>query len=358
MTVALFASLLALAAPSQTDIKRVDLAQIALSFDCPKTWDVSTNKKSEVHIILPVPDTQTTATIDIYPINFVSDPDVWQLSQQAFSKDLKREMVKQWQEEILGVPLLLTRVNYMERGATKTSTTGLLYASNPRKLMYRLVSAPEDFDKADFAWRSAMQTLRTFTNRPLTAQVPGKTGDPKEPVDLPTKPPKHIVFEGNGSGSRPIRKAEKAFDLVIANRKVQLRYPAEWTLKQETTGLISLSNAGLSVSVTINAFSTLDSESPKRALFQTSSITLDQFVKVERRTEPPEGTNLAGATLAVVWRVGTAVNGPLRTCDASVSLGDFYLIASYRSTDVARAAAEQKLVETLLDQLSIEPAAS
>ncbi len=354
MTLVAFAALLALVSPQQTEVKRVDLAQIGLSFDCPKTWDVSSNKKAEVHIILPVPDAQTTATVDIYPTNFVSETNIWQLSQEGLAKSMKREIVRQWQEEVLGVPLLLTRVNYTERGNTKTSTTGLLYSDSPRKLMYRLVSAPEDFDKADYAWRTAMQTLRTYTNRPLTPQSPGKEPDPKIPDVLPDKPPKHIVFDTHNTGARPIKKADKSFDMVIANRKVQLRYPADWTFKQDANGVILLSNPGVANPVSITALSTLDSDAPQRALFKASSTTLDQFVKVDRREEAPSSTNLAGATLWTVWRTGKTTNGYLRTCDACVSLGDFYLLAGYKSTDATRSAAEQKLVENLLDQISVE----
>jgi len=354
MTLASFAVLLALFSPQQTELKRVDLAQIGLSFDCPKTWDVSSNKKAEVHIILPVPDAQTTATIDIYPTNFVAEPNIWQLSQEGLAKSMKREMVRQWQEEILGVPLLLTRVNYTERGNTKTSTTGLLYSDSPRKLMYRLVSAPEDFDKADYAWRTAMQTLRTYTSRPLAPQSPGKEPDPKTPAVLPDKPPTHIIFDAHNTGTRPVKKADKTFDMVIANRKVQLRYPSDWEFKQDASGVILLSNPGLSSPVTVNVLSTLDSDAPQKALFKASSATLDQFVKVDRRDEAPSSTNLPGATLWTVWRTGKSANGYLRTCDACISLGDFYLLAGYKTTDNTKAAPEQKLVESLLDQMSVE----
>jgi hypothetical protein len=351
MTLASFAALLTLVSPHQADLKRVDLAQIALSFDCPKTWEITTNKKSEVHIILPVPDAQTSATLDIYPTNFVSEPEIWQLSQEAF--------VRQWKEEVLGVPLLLTRVNYTEKGTAKTSATGLLYSDTARKMMYRLVAAPEDFDKADYAWRTALQTFRTFNNRPLTPQDPGKKPDPKAPpVELPATPPKHIIFDSASTGARPIKKADKIFEMVIANRKVQLRYPNDWSFKQDASGIILLSNPGVSSPVSVNVFSTLDSDTPQKALFRASSMTLDQFVKVDRREEPPSSTNLAGGTLWTVWRTGKTTNGVLKSCDACVCLGDFYLVAGYKCADLTRAAAEQKLVEALLDQMSVETSAS
>ncbi len=362
MITALIASFLALQAPAQAATKKVDLAQIALSFDCPKTWEINPNKKAEVHIVLPVPDAQTSATLDIYPVNFDAEPHIWQLSQEALTKQMKRDLVRQWEEEILGVQLLLTRANYVVKSVSRTSVVGLLYNDGPRKMMYRLIAAPEDFDKADFAWRTSLLTLRSYNGRPLSPQIPGKSVvvDPKQPVDLPTKPPKEITLSGTGpgNGSRPPKKAEKSLDLTVANRKVQLRYPADWTVAQDSAGAITMSNAGVTVPLTVSVLSTLDSDTAHRTLFKVSSETLNDFVKVNQRDEPPSATNLAGSTLERVWRNGVGDKGPLVTCDAVVGLGDFYLVLKYRTADAAKSAGERRVVEALLDQLSIESSGS
>src|SRR5262249_52880941 len=132
MTVALLASVLALSSAQQTDSKNVDLAQIGLSFSCPKSWEITTDKKANVEIVFPIPDTQHTANLNIYPVAFDQDTATWQHMQDVFGKTLKRDVAKQWQEEILGVPLLLTRSNYSEKNVPLASVTGLLYSSNPK----------------------------------------------------------------------------------------------------------------------------------------------------------------------------------------------------------------------------------
>lgn len=358
MTVAILSAALALLG-QQSDTKQVDLAQIGLSFTCPKTWEVTTNKKAEVHIVLPVPDTQDKAELDIFPVNFDSDSDTWQHMQEVFAKNFKRELVRQWQEELLSVPLLLTRTNYTEKGKLEASVTGLLYSSDPRKLMYRLVASPDDFDKADYAWRSTMQSMRTYSGHALSPQVPGTDTkkDPKNgkgPDILPDKPPQHVIFDGSHNGTRPVKKADKSLEVTVANRKVQFRYPSSWTVSQDASGAIQLKSPGVSTPVTVGVFSTLDSDAPQRALFKSSSATLDTFAKVDHREEAPASNNLAGATVWTIWRAGTAASGALYTCDAAVSLGDFYVLAGYRCTDSSRSQAEHKLIATLLDEISVE----
>lgn len=359
---ALFACVLALAAPQASTpqvptTQRVDLAQIGLSFDAPKEWEVTYDRRSrDYSIVVPVPDSSDAkARLVISPVNFRAEKDVWQLSQATFHKNAKREIVRQWEEELLGVPLLLTKVNWNVRSVAQTEVVGLHYADSPRKMMFRLTAAAEDFDKVNFVWRNALLSLRTFDGKAPQANDPNRPFDPKVKPELPTRPPVRNTVD---SVNRPatnasLTKGDGSFDLEVARRAVVLRYPTAWKV-EANNGVLTLTHPNVANPVRVTVSSTLDSDPAPRALFRQASQTLADYTKVERRDEILPRPNAAAATLASVWRRGPSANGTLFTLDATVANGEFYLLAGFRSSNPATIGAERRLVEELLEQLTLE----
>lgn len=344
---------LALRSLAQGEGKRVDLALIALSLDCPKEWVVTTDKKKNVKIVFQIPSGSTAAAVEIFPTNFVEEKDRWQLIQAEFARTSKRELVRQWEEEVLGVPLLLTRVNYSEGGNQKTAVNGLLYNDSARKMWYRITAAPEDFDNADYAWRTVLQTMRTFSGSALKAQVPGVKPDPKKPVDdLPTKPPTVTQIDDPTKHSRAeVRRPFKSLDVVIANRKVSFQYPDNLRVEQAPTGVIQLFIPNVSSPLLVNLFSTLDSDPSERALFKASSESLNKLLKVERRDESGPTKSISGADLHTIWRRGTGQSGILTCLDAVVSLDAFYALISWSNPGTS--ISERQAIDAALRQLSV-----
>lgn len=340
--------------------KRYDLPQIALSFDCPTNWTISTDKKGDTKAFIPLEGSSEKAELDIYPANFVSEKEIWQLSQATMVQQMKRKLEEQSEEVILGVPLLLTKFSYDETNNPKVCLVGLIYNAAPRKLYFRLTASAEDFDKAEFSWRQAMQTLRTFDGRPAKPQDPtvkvnpGKSDGKKPPVseDLPTKPPT-ISEVKPANQPRPIKKAEQVLAMSVANRDLKFYYPTGWTAVRDDKGVITLTHPGVKNPIKMTLSSTLDSDPPAKALFKVSSATLDDYTKVNKRDEVP-GKNLPGSDFIYIWRSGVGQSGPLYTCDAVGWTGDFYWMIAYRSDSPASVAGERKLLEALIDQMSVE----
>lgn len=353
MTTALLAAIALRTLITQGEGKRVDLALIALSFNCPKDWVVTVDKKKNVKIVFPVPSGSTAATVEIFPTNFVGEKDQWQLIQAEFVRTSKRELVRQWEEEILGVPLLLTRANFLDGTTQRSTVNALLYNDSARKMWFRLTAAPEDFDSADYAWRTALQSLRTFSGAPLKAQVPGVKPDPKkQPEELPTRPPNVTqIDDPTKQPKKDQRHPFKSFELMIANRKVRLQFPDTCKIDQGPDGLLKLTIPGVANPLTLNVFSNLDSDPSERALFKASSETLARLPKVERRDELGPTPNLANAVLHSIWRRGSGADGSLTTLDAAISVDPFYALASWSVKGVSTQ--ERQLVDAVLRELTL-----
>ncbi len=328
-----------------------DSELLQMRFTYPKTWLLSTNKKSETRILIPVENSSERALVEIIPVIFRSDSTVWQLSQAGINKTLMRDVDRQWEEEILGVPLLLTKTSYKQEGNQKTTLTGLFYTLSPYKLMYRLTASPEAFDKADFDWKQALLSLRTTDGSLPKKEDPSvKIAMPNPKDDIPHPVTPHSLDD---KVKVVVVKAPVAATVEISGHKAELHVPAGWTVKADKPGTFMLSSPGLSAPLLVSVASTLDSDPPATALFKASGASLDQFVKVNSREENMPRANRAGAQLVQIWRTGTSAKGELTSGEACGLTGEYYFLLTYRG-EGAKAASERKMIEALVEQMSVE----
>ncbi len=331
---------------------------LGLKFSYPKTWEVTTNKKSESRILIPIENTSDRAVIEVIPVNFRGEPQIWQLSQVGINHTLKRDIERQWDEEILGVPLLLTKVSYTEQGSQKTAETGLVYTLGFNKMMYRITASPDEFDKADYAWRQVLQSLRTWDGEMPTVEDPSKKIERKEvpkggfAKDEVAHP--QIPHEINGQGAFKPVKSPIAANFEFGGHKLELRLPAGWKAEPRKDGSYVLTEAGVNGPVTLAAYPVAGADPADIALQKASANSLNDFTRVDSRDESLPTRNKAGAIVAAVWRSGKNASGALFSCEGSCQSGDYYLIASFRTTEAARWKAERAQIQALLDRMSIE----
>lgn len=318
----------------------------------PKAWQVTPIKKtSDVKLSIPIEGSSQKATLELYNVGFNSEKDVWQLGQKSINERMKREVMRQWEEEFLGVPMLLTKVSFVDKEGPQILLTGLIYSRTAKKLMFRLAASPDDYDKAEFAWRETMNTFRTGSA--WEAEDPSKKPDPKAPPR--TLLPKPVVTKANSLDNEvKITKPPVAIAATIAGRKVEVRIPGEWAGKVQEDGSIVLSHPEVGGTLRLTLASSLDSDPPQRALLISSSKTLNDFQKVSKRDESAPAKNKAGAMVSAVWRTGTQAQGDLFTCDAASTSGDYYFLLNFRCVNAGKVGAERKIVETLLQNCSIE----
>lgn len=330
----------------------LEMPDLGLAITHPKTWQINTVKKTQdLKVLIPIEGSSQKAVLELYNVSFNSEKDVWQLGQKAINDRMKRELMRQWEEEFLGVPMLLTKVSFVDKSGPQILLTGLIYSRTNKKLMFRLAASPDDYDKAEFAWRETMNTIRT--GRPLKPEDPTQKPDPKDPVKTQLPAPA-IVKPNSLDPEVKITKPPVAIAATVSGRKVELRIPGEWAGKVEEDGTVTLTNPDITGGVKVVLASGLDSDPAPRALLKSSSKTLGDFQKVAKRDESTPEKNRAGAMIASVWRTGTNAQGDLYTCDASGANGDFYLILHFRSNSTSKIGAERKLIETLLNNITIE----
>ncbi|MCA1996198.1 MAG: hypothetical protein LDL56_03105 [Armatimonadetes bacterium] len=323
---------------------------LGLQLDVPKDWK-SVQRKGAMQLLLP--PTLGGGRIEIFSANFKKEPETWQAIEAAMAAQLKREVVRQWQEELLGVPLLLTHTRWRAGEANQEALSGLLYAWTPRKMLFRLQTSEAGFPDAVVAWRQALSTLRTTDGRLPVAEDPNKPWDPAE-LQKPITPAPKTRLEPPKSGNRPAELAPVAVDTTVAGRAAVLRIPTGWMAEKAGDFEWSLRHPELPFPIRVGVFSTLDSPAPERTLLRASSESLGRFARVDRRNEPKPETNKAGALVRQVWRFGQGDAGPLWTLEAVGSKDRLYWLASAQG-EGAIPAGVQRLIASLLQSMSLEP---
>jgi hypothetical protein len=334
--------------------------QLGLSFTHPTTWVLTSEnpktkghhkkKKSDddsAHFTLPLQGATSTADLLVMRASFSGSADVWQMVQADANKNMKRTVEKQWQEEILGVPLLLTKIDYTDNGEAKTTVTGLLYNASANKFLFRLTGPAADFDKAQYEFDNSMQSLRTLDNTLPKAQEADKPVAKEDERGLkhviiaPTPPPKY-------------RLAPIAVPITVSTKSIVLRIPKGWSAKDVKDNVLTLDNPELGYPVQVTLATSLDSDPPSIALSKANGISLADFRTVTKRYDSPIAVNDAGCTTESTWRDGLGAHGKLMSMEAVGVSGDFYFIASCRPVPGPTYIAQKKLIDGLLSEISID----
>lgn len=327
-------------------------AEFGFTITIPPTWS-QTSRREPWRFAIPVPSSDTPARLEIFAANFRSDIESWRAIERSFAQQQGDTVVRQWEEEILSVPLLLTRLN---RASGEVVLSGLLYNWASRKLRFRITAANEpSLQEAEFQFRQAILTIRTFDGQPLRPEDP--TGPPPpafDPTARPAQPPR-VVTIGAGRPDRTSQRPEIQIPARTSGRDVLLLIPAGWTGQARGETLV-LTHERLQGEVVVQLASTIDGAPPARALLRSSVETLALFDTVARRNERKPHTNRAGGQVAFVWREGQTAEGPLLALDALVANNPIYAQVRFRSHSGVGTAEMRALVQDLIDHMTVEQA--
>lgn len=288
--------------------------------------------------------------LTIVHASFSDAPEKWQQIQADTNRNQKREVERQWQQEILSVPLLLTRISYDQNGTPTTTVTGLLYNAAPYKLLFRLTGPTAGFDGAQYQFTQAMETLRTTSDTLPSAQEPGK---PITPPVVPGPDAKHAIF---GKTKVPPQQAPLSLPVTVGTRKMVLRVPEGWTLDKVDADSAVLRNPEVKDGVTVKLYASATAARPADALNAAANKTLEEYKTVDLREDTTGEPNKAGNPMLAVWRKGTAAKGPYATLDAVVVAGDYYMLFALHPSPGEDLNHERKVVQAMLDAVGLEPA--
>ncbi len=326
---------------------------LGLQFTHPAGWKVSKKEKDRTFISIPVSGSTEPAELQVIRTDFHADKDIFQAVQLRINEQMKRQVVRQWEQDILGVPMLFTRINFQDKGVSKSVLTGLFNTRTSLKMLVRLTSREADYDAVSYEFHQAMETLRTTDGKIPLADDPGIKLDPapKKPVALP--PPAKVI-DGDKKVVESVKPTQTA-EATVSLRKVKLLYPEGWTAEPAEGNKLVLKHPEVRDPLVVELYTTLDSDPPQRALFKTSTASLALFTQVTAREDKAAAVNKAGATISSVWRTGKTEKGELASYEAAGSEGEYYFLTSYKQTDMALYRVERKLVEALIDLLTLEP---
>ena len=328
--------------------------ELNFTFEHPKAWKVVTSKKAISTVTIPLPEGQGDATMVIYAMAFERTPELWLTLQSDVAVQMKAELERQWTEELLGVPLLLTKTHTAPKGVPTTVLQGLLFSATPRKLLFRLSAGPSAFPAAEAEWRKVWPSFRTVDGTSVKPEDPNRVPEPAGPKAKPIERPSPInVISGGGSVPDPVL-APVAIDCTAAGRKLRLRVPEGWSGTIAEDGAIELKSALVSRTLRVIVLSTLDSDPPGRALFKGSPRTLEKFSPVRLREEPKPRPNAARAMVSWVWRVGAGDKNPMRSFDAVGQSADFYWMFGVAWDGDAYLPAEHAALLALVEAMSVE----
>ncbi|HRF59705.1 MAG TPA: hypothetical protein PLH94_07310 [Fimbriimonadaceae bacterium] len=335
----------------QSGEKTITDPELGLSFTHPKSWQVSRDRSKAWKITMPL-EGGVKASLEIFAVSFREPADRWQEYQALANQNLKRTVDRQWQEEILGVPMLLTRIYYSQKDVPMATLVGLLYGAVPKKMNFRLTAPSAGFEQAEQEWRTALQSLRTISGKLPDAEDPSKP--PPDPVLQPATPKNQAVLKPP-TQEKPTRKVRGRAKLPAraAGRDVVFTYPGGWTATPDGDGFV-LTRGGFKGRLRLEVLGTLDSPPPARALSALSGNSLGEFSKVTLRDETRPSYNKAGAMVTWVRREGLNVDQPLIIQQAVGDCGDYYWLIDYRSDDPRSARRERGAIQDLLDIAFVE----
>jgi hypothetical protein len=310
-------------------------------------------KPDEGTVVFSIPGANgaAPAELTIVRASFSGAPEKWQQIQADANRNQKREVERQWQQEILGVPLLLTRIAYTKDGTATTTLTGLLYNAAAYKLLFRLSGPTATFDNAQYEFTQAMETLRTTDDSLPKAQEPDKPVAP--PPGAATPDQKHTLFEK--PKAKP-KVAPVALNVAVGERKMLLRVPEGWTLEKFESDTATLRNPSVKSPLTIKLFPVSTSTRPTDALIAAANASFEEFKTVSLREDSPGTPNKAGNPMLAIWRKGVSASGPHAAVDAVVVAGDYYILVAGRPTPGDELESERKTIQALLDIVGLEPA--
>jgi hypothetical protein len=340
-----------------SDVKLYRNNILNIQFEHPKAWKVETNRRNESRILIPIEGTQETALLEILPVTFESEKDIWLTAQKTVVANARYELVRQWEEEILRVPMLLTRYTFPNSRGVQVVTSALLYSDWPRKFFWRLSAGTFEYEKAEFAWRQVLQTLRTVDGsefKVLDPNAPREKNRKVVPVEAVTT---KTVMIDDGTGSRRkggVETGEQLTEARAAGRDVVVRGPKGWAVLTGEGGF-TLRHPELEGPLRMKVESSLDADPAGRALFLASSRSLGLYASVAERKEQLPKPNPAGAKTAWVFRTGKSAQGFLSTWEATVEKGDFYLVLSYETTSTREVERARKLLDQFLRLASVDP---
>ncbi|MDX2064787.1 MAG: hypothetical protein SFX74_03485 [Fimbriimonadaceae bacterium] len=306
--------------------------EMNLSFTHPTAWKITKREKRDQRVIFTVPlEGSKSGELELIRAQFRGEKDAWQSLQLTSNELQKRTVTRQWEQTVLGVPLLFTQVQFTDRGTAYTQVSGLFYSRTVQKLLFHLKAPASGFEAAFFEWQRSLESFRTVSGTELPVE------DPSAPPETRPRPGPVVVRKVVDTFKLPPKRKDLTFagQMSVSGKTAQIDLPPGWLLKDVdgAKGRLVHPKLGLEVAITLNY--TLDSPDPIRSIIETSAKRLDQFERVIQREDVERAATPYGLRGSVA-RLGEGKAGTLVQFDGFFANPDFYLLFEYAGTEIKR----------------------
>jgi hypothetical protein len=257
-------------------------------------------------------------------------------------------VARQWEELILGVPLLMTRLEFLDGAKPTTVLVGMIYSRNPVKLSFRVTSLAEAAPEAEAKWREVLNGIRT-----LSGSLP-KTEDPTQVIpeqqSAPSDPRITVLAPKPAKVPRPNR-SDKVEPLDILGQSLGLRLPRAWSVVKSDAGY-SLTHPRLKGELKLD-FGAGQAADMARATAAGSNSLNTRFQTVSLREEREIGLNRSGSRMYQISRRGTDQAGPLLAIITGGHQDLHYWVTLYTTSDFKDGERDTRLLQELHQSLSL-----
>ena len=315
--------------------------KLGLQFEYPKVWKLRKDKFATVLEFNT--EKGTPVQVQLFSARFKDSADTWQLIQVEINKGMKRTVDRQYQEEFLGVPMLMTRISYTDANRAMFGLTGLLYTSFEEKLNFRVSGPIEGADDGIAAWHEVLLTLRTTTGDLPTAE------DPNKPSVKPEEPKPTKIWKQDQSSRKPIRGAQIQ-NFKVGGQEFVLNLPKDWKFESG-----QLSHPSIKGSINLDLGIAILEEAASK-LNEVSGAALTQFEKVRLRVDSKPFVAESGAIVGQIFRYGETKGQTLSVGHILGSCQAVYWLVTYKGKDEASTKSDLKVLNDLIEHFYVEKA--
>ena len=329
------------------DVKTYSDPLTGVQFDYPKAWRFRKERLFS-KIEIPLADGKK-AEVQLLASDFRSSTQQWQDIQVEINTSVLRQVEKQWEEVILGVPLLMTKLNYKEEDKDLSTLVGLLYSKTAKKFTFRMTAPTPNYAEAEQIWRGVLlNTLRPIDAMP---DIEDGDNDPRAPVGLGTGG-KTVVLKPDEPGSKQNLKGLRKTMVTVGETPMELWMPKSWEVNPAESGFV-LTSKGLKGKVVFQA-ATGEVAEAQSGVLKLMNDTMSRFSTIKLRKEYPVTGTKAGCALVRAERHGMEGDVPLVTVFAAGARNGGHWLLSYEVKSADDWKRDEEKLEQLFDGMVLQ----
>jgi hypothetical protein len=266
----------------------------------------------------------------------------WQDVTREINTNGDRAVLRQWEEELLGVPLLLTKVRDLSKTDVEIAITGLILSNRPQKMLFRLHTPESVAVSAEEQWNKVMLSADTISGKlPSEAAPVSPTAGSAGTTSVGTTPGKVQVIEAPTGSPKKVKRGSERIPLDV-DRGTFLYIDEGWTLKEGT-----LSNGSILIQFTQG----IGEERVARSEWLlVCGAALDRLNTITNRIEPEAKFWESGFKGTYMERRGTTASGSEVQWVAYGWMGGYFYTLNWAGTELefkSSKESREKLIETL-----------